>query len=253
MTMTAVRVELTAPTTSFRYPHFLVGRHPTFDMPPPATIYGHVCSACGELLPRDAFRFAYRFTYQAKASDLEHLHMAEIKQSGTYSLRGNKYPNNLQATVTPLERDFLFGVQMTLYVDNPALADAFRQPYYAVGIGRSQDLATYTDVAQVELQPADAGYVDNTLLPYEFRLHAGRGIVVTMPRFANRGTRAAPEFGHYVLLQERVYVHHGKPPVEFESASNWAVAQLPDDVPIWVDPQSEEDRGTHRAVWFHSI
>lgn len=252
MTMPAVRVELSAPTTSFRYPHFLVGRHPTFEMPPPATIYGHVCSACGRLLPRDAFRFAYRFTYQAKASDLEHLHMAEQK-SGKYAVRGRSYPKNLEATVTPLERDFLFGVHMTLYVDNPSLADAFRQPCYAVGIGRSQDLATYTNVAAVELQPASAGYLDNTLLPYEFRLCAGRGIVVTMPRFANRGAGVPPEFDHYVLLTERVYIHHGETPESLASVSDYAVAQLPDETPIWVDPQSEQREGVYRAVWFHSI
>ena len=145
--------------------------------------------------------------------------------------------------------DFLFGVQMTLYVDNPSLADAFRQPCYAVGIGRSQDLATYTNVAAVELHPASAGYLDNTLLPYEFRLCAGRGIVVTMPRFANRGAGVPPEFDHYVLLRERVYVHHGERPESLASVSDYAVAQLPDETPIWVDPQSEEREGDgHREA-----
>ena len=31
--------------TSFRYPHFMWQKQPTFEMPPPATIYGHICSA----------------------------------------------------------------------------------------------------------------------------------------------------------------------------------------------------------------
>ena len=49
--MRVLRVLIEAPVTSFRYPHFLIGRQITYDMPPPSTIYGHVMSAVGRLLP----------------------------------------------------------------------------------------------------------------------------------------------------------------------------------------------------------
>ena len=46
--MRVLKVTLEGITTSFRYPHFMVNVQPSYRMPPPATIYGHICSALGE-------------------------------------------------------------------------------------------------------------------------------------------------------------------------------------------------------------
>src|SRR6266849_4135298 len=73
--MLVAKVCVHAPITSFRYPHFLVGRQVTFDMPPPSTIYGHLASALGGWPDPGPLRFAYSFTFVSKGSDLEHQHI----------------------------------------------------------------------------------------------------------------------------------------------------------------------------------
>ena len=73
-TMQALRIEIVGDVTSFRYPHFMWGVQPTFEMPPPATIYGHICSVVGEWIAPEGLRFAYHFTHEGKFNDLEHIH-----------------------------------------------------------------------------------------------------------------------------------------------------------------------------------
>jgi len=46
--MRVLKVVAEGPITSFRYPHFMQQIHPSFQMPPPATIYGHISSALGK-------------------------------------------------------------------------------------------------------------------------------------------------------------------------------------------------------------
>ena len=60
-------------TTSFRYPHFMQQVHPTYEMPPPSTIYGHIASALGKWFDPTGVEFAYRFTFTAKVNDVEHV------------------------------------------------------------------------------------------------------------------------------------------------------------------------------------
>lgn len=54
--MQVLKIVLEGVTTSFRYPHFMLGVQPSFPPPPPATIYGHVCSALGEWVAPEGWR-----------------------------------------------------------------------------------------------------------------------------------------------------------------------------------------------------
>ena len=148
-TRTVIKVVVQGPVTSFRYPHFVQGVQPTYEMPPPSTIYGHLCSAVGRLIPPDDIRFALRFTYEAKFRDLEHLYL-EVPY--------------LQPI--PFIRELLFNPHLTLYFDlmeSEDLLRVFRQPRYPVVLGRSQDLMSYTLVQQMTLQRADTAYFEHTL------------------------------------------------------------------------------------------
>src|SRR2546430_1424159 len=107
--MEVLRVELEAPVCSFRLPHFLVGRQLTFDMPPPATIYGHIASAVGDFPDPRSFRFAYRFTTIGKGEDLENQHIIVPGGSRPFAIGGVAYPSSTNATVQPTGRQFLFG------------------------------------------------------------------------------------------------------------------------------------------------
>ncbi len=252
--MRVLRVEIEAPTTSFRYPHFMVGRHPTYPMPPPATVHGLVCAAVGELLGPEDFRFGYRFVVAGSAHDLEHLHfVSQASRSDRVEAYGDIHRGNTNATVIPTVRDFLFGARLTLYLDKPDLARAFREPRYALCLGRSQDLTSVVRVDDVELVPRPQGYFEHTLLPAEARLWANRGTVTTLPRYLDHTLGRRPAYAHYLFLTERLVATIEPAPELAASLGPQRVRPLPDAVSLWVDPDSPDYRGTQRAVWFHGF
>jgi len=227
-----VKVEAEGLTTSFRYPFFMWGRQPTFEMPPPATIYGHICSAVGDLLDPRGLRFGYWFAYEFRGEDLEHLH-AINRGGGTFSWRGQKVPKNLDAQVQPLRREFLLHPRLVLYLNRPDLLAAFESPHYAVGLGRSQDLFTYTRVSTVDLIEATQAYVEHTLLPGALGSQVDAGIAVSMPRFVDYDHDRAPAFGQYVMVQNRQWPRNNGP--------------------FLVDPDTTEVNGCKRAVIMHGF
>ncbi|NOZ26866.1 MAG: CRISPR-associated protein Cas5 [Chloroflexi bacterium] len=223
--------------TSFRYPHFMQEVQPTFEMPPPATIYGHICSVLGKWFDPDGVQFALHFTYQAKFEDIEHTH---VLTPAAGKLPGTNLPKVNEGKVAPFRRGLLFKPKMMLYVNKPEWAEAFRHPRYPVALGRSQDLFTYTDVEIVELERADHAYFEHTLAPYSFARRTASGFVVLMPRFLDYSRNRFPTFGRYVVIHRRVHSHDflrfaGEDPLSF-----------------WVDPTSEEVKGDKLGLAFHS-
>lgn len=216
-------------TTSFRYPHFVQGVHPTFEMPPPATIYGHVCSAVGELIPPDATLFAYHFTYAAKFEDYEHLHFTGDRPSD--------YKMN------PFRREMLFNPRLTLYLSNTDLAPYFENPRYPVLLGRSQDLMTYTSIEIISLQRAERAFYAGTLLPLELGARiGGRFFAVTMPRFIDAYREVT--WDQYGILHD---------PIEYPGEHT---LQIDDDaLHIWVDPSADARhhyKDLQRGIIWHS-
>lgn len=249
--MRVAKIVIEAPVTSFRYPHFLIGQQVSFDMPPPSTIYGHVASAAGELLPTSSFRFGYAFEFQSKASDLEHQHIispGSSRQSFTHG--GRKQPVCVEATVQPHLRDFLFKPRLTLYLDPPELADAFRSPAFCVILGRSQDLAQIVEVRETELESSNGTYLENTLLPFSFRPTTSMGVTVSMPRYIEPPPERRAHFDRFIILRERVFAG------AVERSEGLGIRQLilREDAPkSWlIDPATPRYHGVHRAVVFHS-
>ena len=217
-------------TTSFRYPHFMQQIHPSYQMPPPATIYGHICSALGDWVDPTGVEFAYHFTHEGQTTDIEHI---ILLGRSTGNLPGTKEPKVLQGNVNPFERDLLFRPKLTLYLNRPDWKRAFRSPRYVVVLGRSQDLFTYTSVNVLELKRDNNAYFEHTLAPYEMALRSMRGIVTTMPRYLNYSQNRRPTFGRYTILKDRVMM---------ESENGF-----------WVDPTTEEDGGRHLGLAFLSF
>lgn len=237
--MVVTRVEAQAPVASFRYPHFLVGRQPTYEMPPPATLYGHLCSAVGEWVdPNDAL-LGLRFTYEAQAFDLEH---QVIVSGGTGRLGGSSLPETLRGTVQPVNRGFLFDCRLTLYVAGDWVP-AFRSPRYAAVLGRSQDLASYTRVDRVELQRSPHAYYEHTLLPWSLRGAVLRGRTETMARWIDYEHGRQPHFDRFLIVKE---------PVLTNSADHWMHIPGGPDA-HWVDPEAPTLQGLGRGVWLHPL
>lgn len=237
--MKVLKVVAEGLTTSFRYPHFMQQIHPTYEMPPPSTIYGHICSALGEWFDPTGVEFAYRFTFEAKVTDLEHIIV--LTPTGSRSkLPGTQISKVLEGRVNPFERELLFRPQLTLYINRPDWVNAFRSPRYAVVLGRSQDLFTYTSIDVVELVQSERAYFEHTLAPHEMALQFGRGIAVLMPQFVDYRRNRTPTFNQYVMLSERVHL----PREQGLQFSDIAYG------PYWVDPTTSEDKGVHLGLPF---
>ncbi len=241
--MRVLKVVAEGITTSFRYPHFIQGIHPTFQMPPPATIYGHICSALGEWFDPADVRFAYHFTHQGQNKDMEHI---IVLTPATGYLSDTKTPKVLEGNINPFERDLLFHPRLTLYINQPEWEAAFRSPRYPVVLGRSQDLFTYTSVSVIDVEQAERAYFEHTLVPYEMALQIQRGVTVLMPRYLDYTRRRTPVFDRYVTLHERVLL----PPEVDENVYRFSHLRYG---PYWVDPTTPQVKGAHLGLVFLSF
>ena len=235
--MRVLKVVAEGLTTSFRRPHFMHGVQPTFRMPPPATIYGHICSALGDLVPPEGIAFAYTFTSHSGFSDIEHTHLVS-ESSG--KLQGTNYPKVLEGSINPFKRELLFQPRLTLYLNRPEWIDAFRSPRYAVVLGRSQDLFTYTSIQTIELQQSEKAYLEHTLLPYEMAVQVNSGIVELLPRYLDLERKRTPTFARYLLIDRRVFTDQ-----------SWIE---PDTNQVyWVDPTSPVEKDAYLGLVFHTF
>lgn len=236
--MEVLKIVAEGVTTSFRYPHFMQSVQPTYEMPPPATIYGHICSALGEWVTPEGVQFAYHFTYQARFDDVEHTHVL-VPAGG--KLPESRIPKALEGQVNPFKRIILFRPRLILYLNRPEWEPYFRSPRYAVVLGRSQDLFAYTQVGIVRLETSDRAYFEHTLAPYRMALQTGRGYVILMPRFLDYHRGRTPTFARYVVLHRRVYSDEL---IRFEGMEKET---------FWVDPTSPQEKGAHLGVFFHTF
>ena len=226
--------------TSFRRPHFMWGIQPTFRMPPPATIYGHICSTLGETIAPEGIAFAYHFTSRAVFSDIEHtIIVSETEEKR--KLKGTDHPEALHGSVQPFKRDLLFQPRLTLYINRPEWLEAFRHPRYAVVLGRSQDLFTYTSLQVITLQQAETAYFEHTLLPYNMAVQVGEGFTELLPRYLDYEKKRTPTFARYLLLENRVL-----------SEDFWFRETGGQDT-YWIDPTSPLHDGVHLGLAFHSF
>lgn len=238
--MRVLKIVAEGVTTSFRYPHFMQQIHPTFPMPPPATIYGHICSALGEWFDPIGVRFAYHFTHAGEVKDVEHI---MVLSASTGKLPGQQTPKVLEGNINPFERHMLFRPKLTLYINRPDWESAFQSPRFAVVLGRSQDLFIYTSVHVVELEQADRAYFEHTLIPHDMVLQIGRGVTMLMPRFLDYSNNRTPAFERYVALQERVIL----PNDELLRFAHLSYG------PFWIDPETAEDKNAKRGLMFLSF
>ena len=221
-------------TTSFRYPHFMLQIHPSFQMPPPATIYGHICSALGEWFNPCGVEFAYHFTHQGHVRDIEHIILLAPPKSSRSKLPDTQISKVLEGNVNPFERELIFEPRLTLYINRPDWEEAFRSPRYAVCLGRSQDLFTYTEISVVELQQSENVYLEHTIIPHRMGQRIGRGVSVLMPRYLDYNQNRRPQFSQYTVLTDRVSLSNG-------------------DAAHWIDPSAPEYRGNHLGLIFHNF
>lgn len=245
--MEVLKIELEGVMTSFRYPHLLTGRQPSFPLPPPTTIYGHIASALGNYPPPDSFQFAYTFTHAGRVDDFEHTWL--IKPDKRKQKRG-KDPYNITLNMNPTVRELLSQPRLTLYLTRTDWFDSFRNPKFPVLLGRSQDLASYTRVEVVKLEERSSGYFDHCLLPFDpWRPRLGLGQGLLLPRFIDPQNRQKVIWARYVAL-----THHAFIPLHDEHGHDPQLIQgIPNNFRVWVDPTTKERKGRQRALEWLSI
>lgn len=236
--MRVLKVVLEGVTTSFRYPHFMLGTQPSFPMPPPATIYGHICSAVGEWVDPDGLAFAYHFTAEGGGEDLEHIH---VLAAASGRLPGTRVPKALEGNINPFKRQLLFRPRLVLYLNRPEWEQAFREPRYPVVLGRSQDLCGYTSISVVDLVQSDHVYLEHTLLPYNMATRTSVGVVTLLPRWLDYEHNRQPTFARYLLLQRRVLSS------ELLQFSSEQPSQY------WADPSAPQFRDRPLGLVFHTF
>lgn len=236
--MRVLKVVAEGITTSFRYPQFMQQIHPSYEMPPPATIYGHIASALGEWFDPEGVQFAYHFTYTGRVNDLEHIFVL-TPANGTFQYKGVKVAKVLEGGMTPFERDLLFQPRLTLYINRPEWESAFRSPHYPVILGRSQDLFTYTSVRIIELETAPYAYFEHTLLPYSTNQYTSRGYVIQMPRYIDYHKNRRPTFERYFVVHDRI-----------DSREHFLWFGEKKTERYWIDPETPEIKGAHRGLAF---
>jgi CRISPR-associated protein Cas5t len=233
--MQVVRVLVHADVTSFRHPFFVTGRQPTFDIPPPSTIHGHCASALGRWPDPSSFFFGLHFSYRSRGQDLEHQHIAKVRGATS------------EITIQPVPRDFLFDVNMTLYL--PAdIGIAFRSPTYTVVLGRSQDLGQVVSVDEIDLERPSRARVEHTILPWSIRPCLSFGSTVLLTKYISEPPERHATFERYVVLHEPVFYGEGADP----NRSFLRVENISFD-DLWIDPTIVDDDGFSRGVWIHRI
>ncbi|MBK8252407.1 MAG: CRISPR-associated protein Cas5 [Polyangiaceae bacterium] len=256
--MRALRVVIEAPVCSFRMPHFVVGRQLSFDMPPPSTIYGLVASVLGHLPDPGALQFAYRFSYRAKADDLEHQHVINL-QGGKLPAPHSSHKKVIEGAVQPVKRAFLFNSTLELYLNQPGWLPAFSNPAFTLVLGRSQDLATVVPQPDPDGKPALAQvvdlredtrfYVEDTILPLPFRKRTAAGTTVLMPQWIGPAPSRQVTFAQQVIVKGRIH----------SAGSNAAGARgrwldiAGEPFTAWVDPLSPEHGGEQRGLVFQGF
>lgn len=250
--MRVARVVVEAPVVSFRHPFFVTGRQPSFDFPPPSTIFGHCARALGRWPDPREFFFGLHFTSRSRSRDLEHQHITTALPARTSRKVPTPFgpaPATTEVTVQPVHRDFLFGARMTLYLP-PDLGAAFRAPVHTVVLGRSQDLAEILEVKEVLLERPTRARIEHTLLPRSLRPCVRFGSTVLLSRYIGEPPRRETAFDQFIALREPVYFAADPHP----SRAFLIVDGVSLD-PLWVDPDPEyrDDEGYSRGVWIHSL
>lgn len=165
--MRALRAVWEGQTASFRYPHFMVGRQPSYPVPPPATVYGLLAACRGAYFDPGGLRVAYRFTHRGRVDDVEHQHIATPGSGRPAPALGGE-PVNLVATVNPVLREMFVRPRLEIYLDGQDLEawrGWLRSPRFVPTLGRSQDLGAFTQVVLVDLSLAPEGVADHCLAP----------------------------------------------------------------------------------------
>jgi len=151
--MKVYRVHISSWTASFRYPNMISGFQPTLPVPPLSTIYGLVSAAMGKYYTPENLDIGFVFLSNGKTVDLETIY----QMNGTLK--------NIKSNV--IKREILFDNDLWIYTQNSKIANALKNPYFPLLLGRSGDLATVNSILEVDVEPKEQlSKLKGTIIPF---------------------------------------------------------------------------------------
>lgn len=171
--MKVFKIDITAWTSSFKYPNLISGFQPTLEVPPISTVLGLINAAAGKYIEHSKLKIGYYFEYEAKHIDLESIYQIEAHDRG--------YPKNVTKS-NIINREFLFNNHLILYLLDKELAECFRLPVYSLLLGRSNDLATVNSIVEIELKEINnADKIKGQIIP--LRGNFLPGLIQPLPKY----------------------------------------------------------------------
>lgn len=156
--MKVFKVDITAWTSSFKFPNLISGFQPTLEVPPISTVLGLINAASGKYQKYDKLKIGYYFEFEAKQTDLETIYQIESHEKG--------YPKNTTKS-NVINREFLFNSHLVIYLTDKEVVDFFRTPVYSLLLGRSSDLATVNNIEEIELADIhNADKIKGQIIPF---------------------------------------------------------------------------------------
>ena len=179
--MEMYKVVLKSDTAFFRNDVTSTSYQETFNCPPLATINGLIAAAYGEY--RYDINIGYIFEYKYKSTEFElittertkgisKVTFSQLKQQYSTYLSDARFDRNdvLRGCfgTSPMQRELLFNCSLSLYLSNKEVAESFNNPFYALLMGRTEDLAKVVSVKKVDLKE-NFGNIKfgKTIVPFE--------------------------------------------------------------------------------------
>lgn len=164
----ALRWRLHAPIASFRNPLF-AGVQVGLPVVPPSTVRGLLAAAAGGWARLGSLMVGIAFTAAGRGTDLETFHplLANGRRPAPGKTGGPK----------PVDRDFLVGAELTLWIvadDLDRWAAAVRRPVWPLRLGRSQDLVHPSRPELVQLSRGRDAVQGGALVPSGAAAASGR-------------------------------------------------------------------------------
>lgn len=191
--MKAYRIKITSWTASFRYPNIISGVQPTLAVPPISTVLGLMNACAGKYIEHKQLTIGYYFFFAAKTSDLETIYQVELDTKG---IPMNKMKSNV------IRREVLYDCKLFIYLTDEELVKLFVSPCYPLLLGRSSDLATIEEIAEIDLaEQTNAEKIKGQVVPFSGNHLPGilQALPIyftnTIPR-QNMGTQAYSVISH---------------------------------------------------------
>lgn len=174
--MEVYKIDITAWTSSFRYPNLISGFQPTLEVPPLSTVLGLINAAAGQYLKHRQLKIGYYFEFEAKQTDLETIYQIEAHDKA--------YPKNITKS-NIINREFLFNTHLIIYLQDKEIANLFKTPVFPLLLGRSNDLATVNNQDNIEvvnLQEIESAYkIKGQIIPFSGNYVPGE--ILTLPKY----------------------------------------------------------------------